>query len=144
LNWSASENAAWLTLSPGTGTGTGSVTLTTATGTLTTGSYSGTGHSVGARRAPRHCPRHLHRGCGPGAARHRRQSHGPLLHRHQGGTNPAAQTLAIHNTGGGTLNWSASENAAWLTLSPGTGTGTGSVTLTTAHRNLDDGSYSAP
>ncbi len=47
----------------------------------------------------------------------------------QGGSNPAAQTLSISNTGGGTLSWSGSDNAAWLTLSPASGTGNGAVTL---------------
>jgi len=41
----------------------------------------------------------------------------------QGGGNPAAQTVSISNTGGGTLNWSASDNAAWLTLTPASDTG---------------------
>ena len=32
--------------------------------------------------------------------------------------NPAALALRITNTGDGTLSWSASENATWLSLSP--------------------------
>ena len=48
----------------------------------------------------------------------------------QGGGNPATQTVSISNTGGGTLSWTASDNAAWLTLSPASGTGNGAVTLT--------------
>src|SRR5262249_58916641 len=47
----------------------------------------------------------------------------------QGGSTPAAQTVSISNTGGGTLSWTASDNAAWLTLSPAAGTGNGAVTL---------------
>jgi hypothetical protein len=42
----------------------------------------------------------------------------------QGGAHSAAQTLSISNTGGGTLTWSASDNAGWLTLSPSSGTTT--------------------
>ena len=42
----------------------------------------------------------------------------------EGGANPAAQTLSITNTGGGTLSWSASESASWLSLSPASGTTT--------------------
>jgi hypothetical protein len=40
----------------------------------------------------------------------------------EGGTNTAAQTLNIHNSGGGTLTWSLSSSAAWLTVSPTSGT----------------------
>ncbi|MGB9834980.1 MAG: clostripain-related cysteine peptidase, partial [bacterium] len=36
----------------------------------------------------------------------------------QGGTNPNPQTLKIRNGGGGTLNWTVSDDASWLTLSP--------------------------
>ena len=39
-----------------------------------------------------------------------------------GGSNPANQTLSITNTGSGTLNWTASDNATWLTLAPTSGT----------------------
>ncbi|WP_394833303.1 S8 family serine peptidase [Pendulispora rubella] len=39
-----------------------------------------------------------------------------------GGANPANQNVSITNTGGGTLNWSASDNATWLTVSPTSGT----------------------
>src|SRR4029077_10851668 len=52
------------------------------------------------------------------------------------------QTVSISNTGGGTLSWSASDNAAWLTLSPASGTGNGTVTLTATTGTLTAGSYS--
>src|SRR5205085_10392729 len=35
-----------------------------------------------------------------------------------GGANPAGQALSISNTGGGTLNWTASSNQTWLSISP--------------------------
>jgi hypothetical protein len=60
----------------------------------------------------------------------------------QGGGNPAAQTLSISNTGGGTLSWSAGDSATWLTLSPASGTGNGAVTLSAATGTLTAGSYS--
>lgn len=41
------------------------------------------------------------------------------------GPNPSTQTLFIRNSGGGTLNWSVTSNAAWLTLGPPEGTSTG-------------------
>ncbi|MGA6826098.1 BACON domain-containing protein [Nitrospira sp. NS4] len=60
----------------------------------------------------------------------------------QGGANPASQTLNISNAGGGTLTWSASENASWLTVSPTSGSGNGSVTLSVTTGSLAAGSYS--
>lgn len=58
-----------------------------------------------------------------------------------GGVNPAAKTISIGNTGGGTLSWTASRNAHWLTLSPTSGTGSGSVAVNVNTANLQAGSY---
>jgi hypothetical protein len=60
-----------------------------------------------------------------------------------GGTNPTAQTIGISNAGGGTLTWSAGDNATWLTLSPLSGTNTGTVTATVNLVGLLSGSYTA-
>ena len=60
----------------------------------------------------------------------------------QAGINPATQTLSISNTGGGTLNWSASDSAPWLTLSQASGTGNAAVTLTVATGALTPATYS--
>jgi len=39
----------------------------------------------------------------------------------QGGSNPSSQTLEIQNSGDGTLDWSATDDADWLSLSPASG-----------------------
>ena len=59
-----------------------------------------------------------------------------------GWANPAPQTLSISNTGSGTLTWTASDNASWLTLSPASGTGNGVVTLSAINGTLSAGTYS--
>ncbi|MCM2271852.1 MAG: hypothetical protein NDJ18_04775 [candidate division Zixibacteria bacterium] len=38
-----------------------------------------------------------------------------------GGANPPAQSMIIKNTGGGTLNWSATYSSLWLTVAPNSG-----------------------
>ena len=60
-----------------------------------------------------------------------------------GGANPSAQTTAISNVGGGTLTWTASSNATWLTLSPLAGTNAGTLTANVNPAGLLAGSYSA-
>jgi hypothetical protein len=65
----------------------------------------------------------------------------------QGGSNPANQTLEIWNSGtsGTTLNWSVSDNATWLSLSPTSGSSTGehdNVTLSVNISGMTAGSYS--
>ena len=93
------------------------------------------------RRNPGHHPRRLHRHGGTGPTGHQRKPTSLAFTAIQGGSNPAAQTLSIRNTGGGTLNWTASENTGWLTLTAGTGTGNGTVTLQCDHRLLSPGNY---
>src|SRR5882762_5320350 len=60
-----------------------------------------------------------------------------------GGTNPSAQTIAVSNVGGGTLTWTASDNAAWLPLSPLSGTNSGTVTASVNLTGLAAGTYNA-
>ena len=142
LSWSASDSAGWLSLSPASGTGTGTVTASVATGTLTTGSYSGaitlsatgaTSVTVPVAFTVTAAPVPPAIGLSPTSLSFTAQ---------QGGSNPAPKTLTISNTGGGTLSWSASDSAGWLSLSPASGTGTGAVTTSVATGTLTAGSYS--
>ena len=62
----------------------------------------------------------------------------------QGGANPAAQTFDVTNTGGGSLSYTASESASWLTVSPASGAAPGTVTATASIAGLAPGTYTAP
>ena len=59
-----------------------------------------------------------------------------------GGTNPAAQTVNVSNTGGGTLNWTAAATQSWLGLSPGSGAAPASFSATANLAGLAAGNYS--
>jgi len=142
LSWSASDNAAWLTLSPASGTGNGPVTLTVNTAALTAGSYSGliTLTATGATTVT--VPVALTVTAAPVPPAIGASPTSLSFTAQQGGSNPAAQTLSISNTGGGTLSWSASDSITWLLLSPASGTGNGAVTLSVTTGTLTVGSYS--
>jgi hypothetical protein len=58
-----------------------------------------------------------------------------------GGANPPSQSLSITNTGGGTLNWSASSNASWLSVSPTSGTAPSTATVSVNITGLAVGTY---
>jgi len=60
-----------------------------------------------------------------------------------GGANPAAQSINIANTGGGTLSWSTSDSVPWLTLSPASGSGNKAVTATVNTAGLATGTLNA-
>jgi len=53
------------------------------------------------------------------------------------------RTFRIDNAGGGTLSWTITESAPWLTLSAYTGTNKGVITATVDRTGLPNGSYSA-
>ncbi|MCP4213090.1 MAG: hypothetical protein GY765_00470, partial [bacterium] len=53
----------------------------------------------------------------------------------------STQTILINNTGGGVLNWTATDDADWLILSPGSGTGKGAITVTIDPSGIQPGTY---
>jgi hypothetical protein len=58
-----------------------------------------------------------------------------------GGSNPADQTISITNTGAGTLSWTASDDASWLTVSPTSGTAPATLTASVSISGLAAGTY---
>jgi hypothetical protein len=58
-----------------------------------------------------------------------------------GGTNPPSRILSITNTGGGTLNWTATVNQAWLSVNPTGGTAPSSVAVNVSTAGLTAGTY---
>jgi len=64
----------------------------------------------------------------------------------EGGSNPADQTLGIYNSGDGTLNWSISDDADWLSLNPTSGSSTGetdNIALSVDTAGLSANTYTA-
>ena len=64
----------------------------------------------------------------------------------EGEANPANQTLNIWNSGDGTLDWSVSDDADWLSLNPASGNSTGeqdAVTLSVDTSGMSIGVYNA-
>ena len=64
-----------------------------------------------------------------------------LQRRRRAASSPAAKTLTVSNAGGGTMNWTASESASWLSLSPTSGTNDGTITATPSITGLAAGTY---
>src|SRR3990170_1578908 len=122
LNWTAVENAGWLTMSTTSGTAPSQVTLSVDITGLQVGVYSTSIiiESQGAWNSPKAIPVIL-----------KVKSNVPTIvlsskrfgfSAVEGGNNPNPQRLSINNSGGGTLNWSASKKADWLSLSAYQGT----------------------
>jgi hypothetical protein len=58
----------------------------------------------------------------------------------QGAANPANQTVSLTNTGG-TLNWTVSDSASWLSVSPASGSSSSTLTTAVNTSGLAAGAY---
>ena len=58
-----------------------------------------------------------------------------------GGTIPAAQSIQITNSGGGTLNWSATTSATWLSVAAASGTAPSTLSVLVSPTGLGAGTY---
>jgi dUTPase len=141
LSWSATSNQTWLTISPASGTGAGNSSVSVNTTGLTAGNYSGTITltAPGATGSPATVAVSLAITQNPslGVSPTSLTFSGT-----PGGSNPASQSVAIANNGGGTLSWSAASNQSWLTISPASGTGAGNPSVSVNTTGLTAGNYS--
>jgi hypothetical protein len=60
-----------------------------------------------------------------------------------GGPNPPPQSLGISNSGTGSLSWSSTPGAAWLSVSPASGTGPTTTAVSADITGLTAGTYSS-
>ena len=131
LDWTASADADWVSVSPASGTGSGTVmvSISSKADSLVPGTYLSTltfGGNGGSLTRPVQLTVNAgslvpHLSVTPleGLAASGCQG-GPFV--------PAGQTYAIANAGGGTLNWTASVDQPWVNVSPASGTDGGTVT----------------
>lgn len=146
LAWTAGDNVIWLTLSPLSGTNAGTITATVNLAGLLAGSYAATVTVTATGATPKTIPITL---TVTGSTSSGTIGFSPANLAFSGtigGTNPAAKTFNLTNTGGGTLSWTVSDNATWVQLTPASGTTTtetdpisASVTLS----GLAAGTYNA-
>jgi hypothetical protein len=59
------------------------------------------------------------------------------------GSNAAKQSFQVANSGGGTLSYSITDNANWLSCTPTSGSGSGTITVSYNTSKLSAGTYSA-
>ena len=127
LTYTITDNASWLTCSPASGTSTGEhdvITVTYSTATLAVGTYNGTitVSSNGAINSPQTIAVTLV--MSPPVATIS-ASVDTLIPAWIPGNNATNQTFTITNSGTGTLNYTISDNVAWLNCVPASGSSTG-------------------
>jgi hypothetical protein len=124
LTWNVGDNATWLTLSPLSGTNAGMVTVSVNLAGLLSGSYTATVTVTATGATAKTVPITLTVTGSTGSGTIGFSPANLAFSGTVGGTNPAAQSFALTNTGGGTLSWTLSDNATWLQLTPASGTTT--------------------
>lgn len=147
--WAATVNAPWITITPASGTiatENDTVSVRTTVAGLAAGSYSArvtiTENRQNGRIRKTILPVTLSITGAAAPPAIQLSVSNLAFSGTAGGANPAPKTFSISNTGEGTLAWTASDTAAWLTLLPGSGTNTGTVTASIAASGLAAGTYS--
>ena len=148
--WMATANAPWITITPSSGTittETDTVSVkTTATG-LAAGSYSAhvtiTETSRNGRIRSSILPVTMSITGATTTTAIQLSLSSLAFTGTVGGNNPSAQSFTVTKTGTGSITWTASDNAAWLTLSPSTGTATAAVTASVNLAGLAAGTHNA-
>ena len=137
LNWTVSDDAAWLTLSPASGTGNATVTVTALTGALVTGTYNGVLTISATGAASVSVP--VTFTISPAATSISVSPTSLTYSGIQGGADPVNQSVTVTSNG----SWTASSNASWLSLSPASGSGNGTITTSVNLANATVGTNSA-
>ena len=147
LSYTISDNVGWLACNVTSGTSTGehdAVTVTYSTSTMTAGTYSATITiaATGASNTPQTIPVSLTVNAAPSAISRTPSS---LSASCTQGANASSQTFQVSNSGGGTLSYTISDDASWLSCTPTSGTSTGeqdTITVSYSTSGLAAGTYS--
>src|SRR3990172_436033 len=147
LSYTISDSATWLSTTPTSGTSTGgqdTITVNYATSGLSAGTYSATitVTASGATNSPQTIPVSLTISAVPSIS----VSPASLSASAAQGSNAPSQSFQVGNFGGGTLSYTISDSATWLSTTPTSGTSTGeqdTITVNYATSGLSAGTYSA-
>jgi hypothetical protein len=117
LNWSATWNSSWLTVSPSNGTAPSNPAVSVNIFGLTAGTYEDTItiSDPNAVNSPQYVPVTLELINPPPEIELVPENFYFIAV--QDDVNPSDQQMTINDIGGGTLSWTASNSSAWLTLS---------------------------
>ncbi len=141
FSWTIVDDSSWVTKSVGSGTGNGTVSIYVDPSGLPTGTHTSmiTVSVSGAANTPQVVPVTLTLTAPPVAPTIGFTPGGLAFNATTSGGNPANQNIAINNTGTGTLSWSVTDNAGWLTT-----TQSGNTIVASVNKSgLAAGTYSA-
>ncbi len=147
LNYTISDNADWISCSPTNGTSTGetdTITINFNTSGLNPGSYNATitVSDANATNNPQTISVSLN--VSPSNTPVIELSTNSFYKSCNEGENAPSDTFTVKNSGSGTLNYTITTDANWITCSPASGTSTGeadTITVNYNTSNLNAGNY---
>ena len=145
LTFTASDNAPWLSVTPAGGTAPQDLSVSADLAGLAPGTYTAnvTLTATGAANSPTSVPVTLTVAPPPPGPALAVAPASLAFSAAEGGPAPAARTLDVTNGGGGSLSFTASDDAGWLSLSPAGGTAPQSIGVTANPTGLAAGTYTA-
>ncbi len=133
LAWTATTSTSWLSLSPASGTAPSTLSVSVSIAGLSAGAFTGA-----IQIGPVSVPVTLTLAAAPALA----VTPQTLTFDYTfGGSVPAAQSVSITNTGGGTLSWTASTSAFWLGIASTSGAAPATLAVSVDPSNLAAGTY---
>jgi PKD repeat protein/glucose/arabinose dehydrogenase len=145
LSFAATDDAPWLSVTPGSGSAPQDLSVTASTAGLAPGTYNATVTvtAPGADDSPATVPVTLTVADQPPPPALAVAPASLSFAATVGGGAPAGKTLDVTNTGSGTLSFNASDDAAWLSVAPASGNAPQTVAVTASPAGLTAGTYTA-
>jgi uncharacterized protein (TIGR03437 family) len=141
LNWSATASAMWLSVAVTSGTAPSTLSVLVSPTGLGAGTYTGSVQisAAGASNSPVSVTVTLTVAPAPPVLAVSPQA--LTFNYTVGVTILAAQSIQVTNSGGGTLNWSATTSATWLTVAAASGTAPSTLSVLVSPTGLGAGTY---
>jgi uncharacterized protein (TIGR03437 family) len=143
LNWSATTSATWLSVAAASGTAPSTLSVLVSPTGLGAGTYTGSVQisAAGASNSPVSVTVTLTVAPAPPVLTISPQA--LAFNYTVGGTIPAAKSIQVTNSGGGTLNWSATTSASWLSVASASGTAPSTLSVLVSPTGLGAGTYTS-
>jgi hypothetical protein len=131
LNWTVIDDSNWVVKNVGSGSGNGTVAISVNPTGLAAGTHTSliTVSATGATNTPQVVPVTLTLTAAPAQPTIGLSPTSLAFSGTSGGSNPTSQTIAVTNTGTGTLTWTVADNANWLTATQSGSSITAAVNL---------------
>ena len=141
LAWTATGSASWISVSPASGTAPSTLSVTVSPAGLSAGTYTGSVQiaAAGASNTPASIGVTFTVAASPPVLAVTPQALSFAYT--NGGSAPAVQNIAIANSGGGSLAWTATASDYWLVTSPVSGSAPATVAVSINPVNLAAGTY---